>query len=201
MKQILLATVAAVALSFPAMAHTNKVQEPAKTVQMQLINPMQLTRQQVRQVQRALDKMGFNARKVDGIWGPETAAALRNFQQSNGIDAHGHLTRQTLAKLGVNWASSKQQPSTVGYGDNKDQNMSKPNHKVSETTGSGSSQSTSKPNKASQTTGSGTNQSMSKPSHKTSETTGSGSSQNGTKLAKQPPTTDSGSQSGGISQK
>lgn len=172
MKQILLATVAAVAISFPAMAQSHKVPEPTKTAQMrhrlsrhtaknmteqpqkqlarnkaketsgnnhmqavQLINPMQLTRSQVREVQRTLDKKGFNARKVDGIWGPETAAALRRFQKHNDIDALGHLTRETLAMLGVNWARSHQQPDTVGY---ESQGMGKPN-KASETTGSGAS--------------------------------------------------------------
>lgn len=118
MKQILLAAVAAVALSFPAMAQNHQSSQPPSQTKMQAgqrINPMTLSKRQISQIQRALDKKGFNARKVDGIWGPETASALRNFQRKNDINAHGHLTRQTLAKLGVNWSGQNRQQAAKSH--------------------------------------------------------------------------------------
>ena len=101
MKQILLASVAALALTFPAMAQA-KVQQYQPTQQSQWINPSRLSKQEVRQIQQALDKKGMKAGRVDGIWGPETAGAMRRFQTERKINAHGHLTQQTLAALGVN---------------------------------------------------------------------------------------------------
>ncbi len=208
MKQILLATVAAVALTFPAMAQNNTVQEPNNNIQMphkygqdvpvktmdmqphkqqaqtmsqrnkdaqqaentqtqagQRVDPMQLSKQQVSQIQQTLNKKGYDAHSVDGIWGPETADALRNFQRRNDIQADGHLTQQTLAKLGVNWANDNEQPSTVGAGSTSGTNrnaMSKP--ASSATTGMGS--------------GENAENAMSKPSQNgTSATTGMGSQQ------------------------
>lgn len=152
MKRVILAALAATALSSPAVAQAFKAQGLVKTVQalqnsnqradktptkhsnsqsehnkgersatnnqaltvklidskqaVQFINPMQLTKSQIRQVQRALGKKGFSVREIDGVWGPETAAALRLFQQHINIGGGGHLTRKTLAIFGVNWASS-----------------------------------------------------------------------------------------------
>lgn len=113
------------------MSQRNKDEQQAKNTQTQAgqrVNPMQLGKQQVSQIQQMLNKKDYSALSVDGIWGPETAEALRNFQRRNGIHANGHLTQQTLAKLGVNWVNEKQQPSTVGAGStSSSQNaMSKP---------------------------------------------------------------------------
>lgn len=59
-----------------------------------------LSREEVRQAQAALKKTGENV-KVDGIVGPQTQEAVRNFQQKNGIEASGQLDQQTLQKLNV----------------------------------------------------------------------------------------------------
>ena len=63
--------------------------------------------EEIREAQRALNKMGFDAGNVDGIWGPVTASAIRNFQQSQGIEATGQLNDRTMEQLGVN---GNQQP-------------------------------------------------------------------------------------------
>jgi hypothetical protein len=56
----------------------------------------------IREAQRALNKMGFDAGSVDGVWGPVTAAAIRNFQQSRGIEVTGRLNDRTMEELGIN---------------------------------------------------------------------------------------------------
>ena len=55
----------------------------------------------VREAQRALNDKGFSAGTVDGIMGPHTEQALRDFQQSQGLNTTGNLDQQTLSALGV----------------------------------------------------------------------------------------------------
>lgn len=57
--------------------------------------------QVVREAQRALNDKGFSAGAVDGVMGPHTEQALRDFQQSQGLNATGNLDQQTLSALGV----------------------------------------------------------------------------------------------------
>jgi len=50
-------------------------------------------------VQRRLNKLGFDVGGADGIIGPATRAGLRDFQRQNGIIADGFPSVATLAKL------------------------------------------------------------------------------------------------------
>jgi N-acetylmuramoyl-L-alanine amidase len=57
----------------------------------------------VADVQRRLNILGFDAGKEDGIFGPDTAAALTEFQRNTGLTADGVLgpdTTSTLRRLG-----------------------------------------------------------------------------------------------------
>lgn len=54
----------------------------------------------VQDIQRALLAKRFNPGKIDGVIGQDTATAIREFQQANGL-ATGGLTMDTLDKLGV----------------------------------------------------------------------------------------------------
>jgi len=60
----------------------------------------------ITQLQQALNDKGFNAGPVDGVSGPKTKAALKQFQQSQGIAASGKADNQTLAALGVSGSSA-----------------------------------------------------------------------------------------------
>lgn len=52
------------------------------------------------QVQQRLHDTGFYVRdNIDGVWGPHTAAALKNFQRAHGLTASGQLDPQTIAAL------------------------------------------------------------------------------------------------------
>jgi N-acetylmuramoyl-L-alanine amidase len=53
----------------------------------------------VREVQGRLNALGFPAGKHDGIFGPATAAALRDFQRNLGIDDDGIVGLETLRAL------------------------------------------------------------------------------------------------------
>ncbi|HYD30337.1 MAG TPA: peptidoglycan-binding domain-containing protein [Azospirillaceae bacterium] len=65
--------------------------------------------QVVRDIQQALNNQGFDAGDVDGMWGPRTQAALRNFEQSKGMQADGQLDQETMAALGVDASAAQQQ--------------------------------------------------------------------------------------------
>ena len=63
------------------------------------------TQSSISQLQQALNDKGYNAGPVDGVDGPKTQAALKQFQQSQGIAASGKADNQTLAALGVSGGS------------------------------------------------------------------------------------------------
>lgn len=156
MKKLLLASIAAAALSLPAMAQNNADQSSSQNPPQQqmspssqnatgsgqsgttgsavndqqsqnTIDPQQLSSQQIRQLQQSLDSQGFKSGHADGKWGPDTAQAVKQFQQHQNIQASGKLDQQTLQALGVNTTaqgssspSSSPGASTTGQGSNED---------------------------------------------------------------------------------
>jgi peptidoglycan hydrolase-like protein with peptidoglycan-binding domain len=60
-----------------------------------------MTSEGIRQVQRKLRGLGYFAGVVDGEWGPQTEAALRDFQQAHDIQVTGRLDDKTLDELGI----------------------------------------------------------------------------------------------------
>lgn len=61
----------------------------------------QLSSTQVQNLQESLRSQGYSV-TVDGVWGANTQAALRQFQQANNLDASGSLDAQTRTALGIN---------------------------------------------------------------------------------------------------
>lgn len=57
--------------------------------------------QAVRQAQKTLNDRGFKTGGIDGKMGPQTQAALVNFQRAEKLPPTGRLDRQTLAALGI----------------------------------------------------------------------------------------------------
>lgn len=58
-----------------------------------------LTREQRAQVQRGLSALGFDAGPSDGVFGPRTRSAIRDWQQAKGAEATGYLTREEVEAL------------------------------------------------------------------------------------------------------
>jgi peptidoglycan hydrolase-like protein with peptidoglycan-binding domain len=56
--------------------------------------------EQVKAMQQALTDKGHDAGGIDGKMGPKTQAALRDFQQQEGLKATGRADADTMAKLG-----------------------------------------------------------------------------------------------------
>lgn len=70
---------------------------------------------QVKEIQTKLKRWGYYNGPVDGIYGSQTAAAVRYFQQKNGLTMDGVCGEQTLAALGMSSSSSG---STASRNDN-----------------------------------------------------------------------------------
>ncbi len=58
-----------------------------------------LNRSQVMDLQNGLNRKGFSAGTADGVFGPATRAGLRQFQQSQGLEADGYPTLELLQRL------------------------------------------------------------------------------------------------------
>ena len=71
--------------------------------------------QTVRQAQKVLNDRGFRTGGVDGRMGPQTEAALVNFQRAEKLQPTGKLDRQTIAALGLNKSSHGAQGTSGQY--------------------------------------------------------------------------------------
>jgi peptidoglycan hydrolase-like protein with peptidoglycan-binding domain len=70
--------------------------------------------QTVRQVQKILSDRGFRTGGIDGKMGPQTQAALVNFQRAEKLQPTGKLDNPTLAALGVQkGGEQKYGPATI----------------------------------------------------------------------------------------
>jgi putative peptidoglycan binding protein len=57
----------------------------------------------VKDVQRRLRKLGFHSGPIDGVYGPQTAAAVQAFQMSKRLLPDGEVGKDTAKALGVDW--------------------------------------------------------------------------------------------------
>lgn len=60
-----------------------------------------LQNSQIRSIQSSLRTNGFRVAN-DGVWGPRSAAALRDFQAKNNLTVNGQLDSPTISALNVN---------------------------------------------------------------------------------------------------
>jgi His-Xaa-Ser repeat protein HxsA len=67
-------------------------------------------REQVKAVQQALKDKGHDPGTVDGVMGPKTRGALKDFQKKEGIKDTGRLDQETMTKLGVEAKTSSTSP-------------------------------------------------------------------------------------------
>jgi peptidoglycan hydrolase-like protein with peptidoglycan-binding domain len=81
-----------------------------------------LSPDQIRQIQMALIQQGYDIGEPDGRLGPRTKQALIAFQRKQGIQTTGRLDERTMMALGVSGTTGQQsspganQPATTGQG-------------------------------------------------------------------------------------
>lgn len=61
-----------------------------------------LSPQALMAVQERLRQVGAYPGRADGVWGPDSQAALERFQQARGLQVTGNLNQATAATLGLN---------------------------------------------------------------------------------------------------
>jgi peptidoglycan hydrolase-like protein with peptidoglycan-binding domain len=107
-KQLIIAVSLPVITILPATAqltHSNQYAQLQQSTaqdasQMKMDAVPSLNQDGIRRVQQALQKRGFDPGPLDGILGPKTKEAVRNFQDRYGIKASGEIDNQTLFALG-----------------------------------------------------------------------------------------------------
>ncbi len=57
----------------------------------------------VKDVQRRLRKLGFHSGPIDGVYGPQTAAAVQAFQSAKGLLVDGEVGARTAKAMRVDW--------------------------------------------------------------------------------------------------
>ena len=60
----------------------------------------------VKEIQQKLADWGYYSGRVDGVYGSKTEAAVRWFQQKNGLTVDGKAGRQTLEAMGISSGGS-----------------------------------------------------------------------------------------------
>jgi len=86
----------------------------------------------IKSIQQALEQKGYNIGNADGVMGPKTRQALRQFQQEEGLPPNGQINQQTMAALGVQGGpqqaqTPEEQPPMQQHGRQPTQNQNLPN--------------------------------------------------------------------------
>ncbi|MEA2861760.1 MAG: hypothetical protein QOC72_3799 [Methylobacteriaceae bacterium] len=72
-----------------------------RPAQLYAIGAANMSRAVITAIQQALSQAGFEPGPADGVFGPNTAAAVAVFQRSRGLVVDGQVGTQTAAALGV----------------------------------------------------------------------------------------------------
>lgn len=70
----------------------------------------------VERLQRTLRDAGFDVGEVDGKFGPRTEAALRAYQQANGLRADGRAGEDTFGAMGLEYIGRRRRPQQAPAG-------------------------------------------------------------------------------------
>jgi peptidoglycan hydrolase-like protein with peptidoglycan-binding domain len=87
-------------------AQSQGAQQSSQTQSAQQGSQSSQSPEMVKQAQEKLSAAGHDAGEADGIMGPKTQSALKEFQESKGLQASGELDQKTMAALGISGGSS-----------------------------------------------------------------------------------------------
>lgn len=82
--------------AMPMTLHSGHAQTPPVLLYTQALSPAATIL-----IQQKLQQAGVHAGQTDGIWGPDSQAALERFQQTRNLQVTGQLNQATAATLGV----------------------------------------------------------------------------------------------------
>ncbi len=84
----------------PNTAPQRTMNKPAKSQASLPSTDHTMSARRVEEIQAALQSKGEHV-ATDGVWGPKTTAALRDFQKKNGLKQTGRYDQATAQKLNV----------------------------------------------------------------------------------------------------
>ena len=94
----------------PEIAIPETIVQPSPASAKAIIKP---AKNDIRFAQTALKKLNYAVGQIDGIWGPKSARAIRQFEQDNSlVSANGHLSELNLRTLSQLSKTSRIQKST-----------------------------------------------------------------------------------------
>jgi hypothetical protein len=82
-----------------AAASTDAAAEGAASAAAPAARPAAASQGNVTGIQKALQKLGYDPGRIDGLMSPQTQAAIKQLQQENGLAANGNLDPKTQAAL------------------------------------------------------------------------------------------------------
>lgn len=88
----------------PAHLHTNGCPYSAKTTTKKATTSKATTsakKEEIKKIQEKLNELGYNCGTADGVAGKKTTAAVKKFQEDNGLTADGILGAKTKEALGI----------------------------------------------------------------------------------------------------
>jgi hypothetical protein len=87
-------------------AHTSQLRMPVTSCDevVRIVRAQPLLKDVNRRVQQRLKVLGFDPGPVDGLWGPESQAALRRYQETYALPVTGEVDRATLTALGLDFS-------------------------------------------------------------------------------------------------
>lgn len=92
--------IAALAMAMVVAAPAVAFAQAAAPTQLSYVQP--LTPNAMQMVQDHLRQQGAYSGQTDGVWGPDSQAALSQFQQTHGLQVTGQMNQATAILLGLN---------------------------------------------------------------------------------------------------
>lgn len=80
---------------------------------------LKLDSKKVNEMQKALNEKGYAVGRVDGVVGPKTSNAIREFQSKEGLSATGQPDQQTLKALGIEVGEQEFMGVSPEFGDDR----------------------------------------------------------------------------------
>ena len=99
---------------------TKQQQTGASEMGQQHAGAMKLDSKRVNEMQKALNEKGYAVGRVDGVVGPQTTNAIREFQRKEGLSTTGQPDQQTLKALGIEVGDQEFMGVSPEFGDEKE---------------------------------------------------------------------------------
>ena len=107
--RVLLGSTCALILGLSGLAAADDDHSPNVTITTKDGARANMSREQIVEMQRALIARNLYQGEADGVWGPKTESAVKNFQTQSGLESTGVLNEPTARALGLDTSTMDRQ--------------------------------------------------------------------------------------------